>query len=647
MHGNILNQRINFFLINAYRDHSKLEENHVEPAKELVELDPWGDLFNNTLISKIRKNGRMLDLRPKSSSKKNANFFYSKNGDWDSVTLTPYFRKSNTFATTNTKHLKEHYNRALSEVVTVIVERNITLTDNHLSIRTNRYTKSRGLNAKYFKKNSITNGVKFNLKTGSFITYSTNGTRRTRTNKIRQNSFRHLSDVIRLIFENSQTFSDMRVGDNLEQQYKEQINDKVFEKTLYHTISSLLDVDDYAVVNPSREGMIEFTVESLIKLFIKTKGIKVPNDYIGYLVNWYPTQKYLKKNENKLILAILDRLKLKTKSLNRLLHEIPEANIANLITLSKLFGYNDIHKYIHNLDKRFLSVKTSPQLSLIGQLGYESLNNHFEYSLSTDEKSRLLKLLNSFFNNNGKDLIPESGRDISYMINQQFIQITDHMSMIAKIKEYFPETELRAQNFKDFHHEHIEYSKTERLIQKGYTIQYTFDDKLIKHIEEPIQPKFNIGLNDAPAYATDMDKTSAFYPVILKTDGEYSEEGKHMHHCVGSYSDKEQSLIVSIREGSSSGEERVTCEFDAKTRTMIQAKSFCNAKPPERFEIVVKALCDKINTFRGSIKSLGKEKIPLVINGIQIPLKEEAKSTLEFLMEEIDRVAQNNPDPHF
>lgn len=624
MHGNILNQRFNFFMISAFRDHSRLEDNPGPPVNVISEKDPWDDFFtdNSPLSTQIKRNCKILDLRPRANTKKNTNFFYSPTNEWCDAALIPFFGSRNVFTTTNERHLKRHYNRAFSEVNTVILERNISLTDNHLSIRVNRYTKSRMVNAKYFKKNSIAYGVKLNLLTGNFITYSYSGNKKRRTNKIRQNSFTHLLETIKSIFDFKQTFDGFRDNGDIVKQHNEQINDEVFEKTLFHTISSLLDVGDYSVVNPSQNGMINFTNEAIIKLFLKVKKIKVSNNYMGYLTNWYPTQKYLKKNENKLILAILDRLNLKSKSLNRLLHEIPEVNISNLITLSKLFGYGDLHKYIHNLDKRYLSVSTDKRQILNGMVGYGSINNHFEFNLTADEKSRLLKLLNSFFNSKEESNDPE----MANLINQQFIQITDHMSMINKIKEFIPDIELRAQNFKDFHHEHIEYSKIERSIQKGYTIQYTFEPRLVEHIESDME----ILLDD--------NGTKSFYPVILKTDGEYSEEGKHMHHCVATYSDREQSIIISIREGDTYGAERVTCEFDTKTKKLVQAKSFCNDKPPKEFESAIEKLSNRIKAFKGSIKSIGKEKVPLIINGVQIELKDDRKPNLDFLLGEIERI---------
>jgi hypothetical protein len=113
----------------------------------------------------------------------------------------------------------------------------------------------------------------------------------------------------------------------------------------------------------------------------------------------------------------------------------------------------------------------------------------------------------------------------------------------------------------------------------------------------------------------------------LKIDAEYTEEGAHMHHCVATYADRENSIIVSLREGSTVGHERVTCEFNLQ-KHLVQAKYFCNAQPPDRFENVIDKLGHKIHFYSGSIKSISKEKIPLVINGKTIKIEERTDDSI-------------------
>jgi len=150
------------------------------------------------------------------------------------------------------------------------------------------------------------------------------------------------------------------------------------------------------------------------------------------------------------------------------------------------------------------------------------------------------------------------------------------------------------------------------LIKKGSVIEYVFDEKLISMIEEPIKVWELDGIYPS------MEKYRMYYPVLLKQEMEYSEEGSHMHHCVASYSNKEISIIVSLRADSVIGNERVTNEFDVRDKTCTQSRYFCNQVPPEHFEDALDALKRRISKYKYSIKSIEKRVIPLTINGIDV-----------------------------
>jgi hypothetical protein len=244
------------------------------------------------------------------------------------------------------------------------------------------------------------------------------------------------------------------------------------------------------------------------------------------------------------------------------------------------------------------------------------MENKHIYDIKDSEKSCLLKLINEFIEkiDTEDDGYKSSNSSLigNTIVRSQFGAFNDHLDMLIKIRRFLPNIEMRANNLSDFHNEHLELAKLDRQIKKGYSIKYVFEDKLIKHIEKPIIVK---NLDD--------EIMGTFYPVLLKIDGEYTEEGGHMHHCVASYADKEKSIIVSLREDNVLGNERVTCEYDVRDKGCVQEKYFCNAKPPERFETALVILQDRILAYKGSIKSISKERIPLVINGVQLAIKEE------------------------
>ena len=286
-----------------------------------------------------------------------------------------------------------------------------------------------------------------------------------------------------------------------------------------------------------------------------------------------------------------------------MVHSNPKLDIAKLTLLGKYFGYSNVHKYAHNISPLYFDNgwRLFDDQNNIESM-FSVLNDKFEYDIKDSERSVLLKLMNEFFND-----INDFGTTLNIgSIKHQINQFNDHLDLITRIRRYIPEMEIRCQGLKDFHNEHLELSKIERTIKKGYSIQYTFKENLIKLIEETIVP---------PLDGED------FYPVILKNDSQYTEEGAHMHHCVATYADRENSIIISVREKSPEGHERVTCEFDLQ-KEMVQAKYFCNAVPPERFEPIIEKLKHRVKNYRGSIKSIGKERVPLTINGRTIEIIE-------------------------
>jgi hypothetical protein len=201
------------------------------------------------------------------------------------------------------------------------------------------------------------------------------------------------------------------------------------------------------------------------------------------------------------------------------------------------------------------------------------------------------------------------------LINHRFIgDLNDHFKMIDKLRKFIPDLYLKSKNIDDFDKEHLELSKMMKFIKKGYVIEYQFVDKMVNDVESPIKVKINLSDDESnPEWVT-----PEFYPYILKREEDYDEEGNFMHHCVASYSDKEKSIIVSVR--TEDKKDRVTCEFDCQTGTLIQARHFCNKQPPADIELAVNVLKEKTKHYArmGLLHSLDKKKVPVKINGIEI-----------------------------
>jgi hypothetical protein len=172
---------------------------------------------------------------------------------------------------------------------------------------------------------------------------------------------------------------------------------------------------------------------------------------------------------------------------------------------------------------------------------------------------------------------------------------------------------MRANNRIKFHTEHNELSTIISAIKKGWVMQYFYPEKTIKEIEEPIE----------------IEGVEKIIPHVLTREEEYIEEGKFMHHCVASYAEKDTSMIVSLRTEDKL--ERVTCEFKIQNGNLTQSRYFSNAQPPPNFIDAIDYVSHIIRTHArfGTLNWNKKEKVPIKINGIEIP--PEKREPVKFL----------------
>lgn len=542
------------------------------------------------------------DLKPK---QKNAWFFYSDEEVGIRIPIKPFFVKGRHYITTNDRHIKNHFNRPFSSISTIIHERTIYQDGDKLTVKINSFKKARYFNCKFFKKHWSTEGFSINLKTGNFVTFSKEKDGRIPP-RVRKNVFSFLIDTFDGYFLNYETkINNLTSNRNivhkskdaykLTNEFKSALNDVEFIQTLY---SHLIKIPGFTPEDLPHSSLVPentkiWLLKTMMKLFIHVKGIKVPNDYQQLLIGWYPTKVYLKKNQNKLIAAVLDRLKIKSKQTIKLLHENPNMDLIRLYTLIKYFGYNDYHRYLGNIDQNYFRGSLEKNTIRGAVKTWYPENVVTPHQINDNEKSNVLKLINEFVKSNKS----EPDDKFKRVIDQNLRQIDDHFTMINNIKPHFPEVELRANNWKSFNEEHMMYSRLQGLIRRGYTIEFKFEEKMLEDIEKPI-----------------ITEGGTFFPVILKTDTEYTEEGKHMHHCVGGYAEYSSSLIISLRYGSKTSPERVTCEFDSSTKKERQSRYFCNALPPEHFTDALVMLYNRVGGYPESIKALEKVKVPLVLD---------------------------------
>jgi hypothetical protein len=313
---------------------------------------------------------------------------------------------------------------------------------------------------------------------------------------------------------------------------------------------------------------------------------------------------------------------IKSKITIKLLHERPNIDLRSLIKLCYLFG-NQYQKYIGSISSDMFGVVGAlndlPSSSLkMMERTCSDYKNH-GYDINDIEKENLLKVLTSE---------PERGNTV----NENFIGlVVDHFRMLNRIREYDPNIRMKANSRIKFHNEHNELSKIISAIKKGWVIQYFYPEETIRQIQQPIKVFKPIDL-EPNLKGTDMDEYIVITPFVLTREEEYIEEGKFMHHCVASYAETDTSMIVSLR--TEDEQDRVTCEFKINDGRLVQARHFSNGAPPKQFEFVIESLTDliRIHARFGTLNWLKKDKVPIKINGIEIPPeKREPRRLIDIL----------------
>lgn len=619
----LLNESFKYAIITPYRDYSSLDKkSHILYIKErfnkiLTHSGDFSETYGHPISisdvfsgigSACETYGKYFKL-PKKGKRKTRNVYRDNeeaNID-DIVPLMFYTKDHEEYFTTNQRHIKYHYGRMLSEIRIVSQGRSIEKEGDKLIIRSFTHYAHRGVNEIYFKNSAIKVTISINLKTGNFTIreYAKNGSKN-KTINFKTNYFRGLlkyttKDALRLNTHKPPTKSKI---------YKESMSffdNERFTKIICQKLH---------VPNPPINLFDKYQVfiKSLIPLFIDKKKIKAPNiNYAHLITNYYPTEKYLKKNNRKLVAACLDAVNIKSKLTIKIFHKYPFMNFGEFTELIYLFG-NDFHNFVSLIKPDYFEF--SNELNILSQPGNSSncevdfipsllgkKQDYDRFNISNNDKINILKIINdkakiiSHFYDNHVTLPPPFAKDLLRQFN-------DHFEIMEHIKPYIPNISIKAKTIEEFNQEHTSYSLLISKINKGFTMKYEYDPVLIKNIEEPIEQDF--------------------HPYILKTEDDYFEEGSTMHHCVNSYFNKSKSIIISVRSKQTG--ERVTCEYDINNGDPIQQKYFSNQEPPERFQSPIFILHNKVKLVaeEGNLKWKEIIKSPLLIDGKPIMPEEGA-----------------------
>ncbi len=623
----ILTQKFRFATITHYRNYSKLTDKTKSLNSEAVNLDEWigdGDIEELNSTNKLKiffesdsKVGRIVSF-PKKRGNRRTNFFYGDGNEGVNETTTLNYAISN-FETTKDRHIKRHYGNSFSQISVTTIERSIRRNGDKITIKLYRHYNNRQFNNVYFKKSTCVESITFNIVTGNFTTLYMDKTGKKNSKTFRVNSFRMLENMFKSggVLEMSHRLSE---ESHLIEEYKKIFNNSDFVNCL----NKVFELNQNFIFNGTWFSQL------MLERFVKIKNIKVSNDYGTWIKKYYPTEKFLKKNERKLIASILDMFQIKSKVTVKIVHENNKIDMYALCRLCYFFGDN-FSKYIGSINStHFLNSSFDESVEMVvNKLKFASECKKDNFLITNVEKENIVKIINNLKTEHNGFTRLIGKRET--LVNQRFINdLYDHFRMIHKLREYIPDLHLKARHYDEFNVEHLELSKMMKFIKKGYVTEYRFADKMVEDIQTPIKIKINLGDELNPSWVT-----PEYHPHILKREEEYDEEGRFMHHCVATYSDKDKSIIISVR--TEDGKDRVTCEFDCQTGSMIQARHFCNGNPPDDIALAIEELRVKAKTYArmGILHCIEKKKVPVKINGIEIVLEDREPKRVNDLWDDL------------
>lgn len=577
----LLNQRFQYAIIIPYKDYCNILD---KPFLKNFNEDEY-------LFSK----NKQFQVSLPSSSKKNMSYFNKGTETEKDIKVKLINPLKSEFYTTNDRQIKRHFGRPFSEISIHTIERKIVRRGDKITIKTYRGQKIRSVNHKFFRKFYTSISISINIKTGNFIITKSSKTGKTRSSTFKTNCFTHLTQNF---LDSMFSIGLHSLRENEKSRFKVgKMFDKHFDNNIF--ISELEKVLNNE--NKTYKWDKKNFHNSILNLFVEKKKIKIPNgNYKYWIENFYPTEKYLKKNDRKLFASVLDMFEIKSKVTVKILHDNPEIDLYGLYVICRLFG-SEYQKYIGNIKSIILTNSLRDSSSLYNQNKHSILNNTIKnsvFNLSISEKDCLLKLINS----------TKIGED-TLLQNNRISLIIDHINMIEKLRPFDPNIKFNARNMMEFQDEHREFSKMISAIKKGWVLEYRYEERLLNELQVPIKSHYFIDENETEA------AMEIIYPKVLTREEEYAEEGSFMHHCVASYSDKDTSMIISLR--TESHENRVTCEFEIQTGKCIQTRHFCNGIPPKMFDEAILIVKEKIirNAKWGTLNWKEKIKVPIKING--------------------------------
>lgn len=436
----------------------------------------------------------------------------------------------------------ERYGDPFSEVNMTKEKVFIEEGDEKISIKYKKYNNFRNLGDKYFKVRKTTYFLTFNYRTKIFYYGSiTSKKKKIVSKKFNVNPRHHV--VLNYI-------SISLYGLEKDKDPFMVFFDKIWEKL--------------GIKN--EEYMRYYNQADRYKLtYYIVNNIKIPNKWLK-LNDMFYTKKVLKKHNFNLVDVIMKDFNLKGAKIKRMFNSIENLSMSKVCYLYFVLGIDKFNKIP---DELFEEKNEQESLNNVGHVvpTIEDWVNSTYFRNTCKKHSQVLS-------KKEKECI----ESISKHINTQFIGIlSDHVNLKLDLMDNGVDVKFKFKNIDEFHDEHNRFSELLDTYRKGDIVRSYGD---YQSIEDMI-----------------MFEGKEYYPVVLKTSKEYINESIHQSHCVRTYSERPDSIIISIRQGNKEGNERVTVEYQFRLNNMviIQERDKYNKTPKQEFSLVSEIILNRLN----------------------------------------------------
>ena len=300
---------------------------------------------------------------------------------------------------------------------------------------------------------------------------------------------------------------------------------EVYNAMLYFNLEDT-DMDNSAnevinlFLNRVSERMdIKFDKEDLTprdkfyQLYLKISGIKYP-DAFSKFVTFYTPKKEIREQGNNLVTWFMKKNDFKGTKIRELLNKYNNIDINGISVFYNMLS-QDTFNTINS--ECFLTE------GIAGISGFGYYGTEFD-DVSKTELKNIIKILNT--------------TTTETLLNS----LWDHLQYKVALKRYGEYVKITATNYDDYVKEHSEWSSLVQSYRTGVVTRFYGEDSYL--IEKPIN-----------------HNGETYYPVLLKTTEQYEGESMVQSNCVRTYSEKPYCFIVSLRNGSVTGDKRASIEF--------------------------------------------------------------------------------------